>query len=122
MSTICGPTSSRRSSTRRPSIHRWRASTPTTRRPPALPSRTAPSPELPARLVPVPAQVGGVEGDDDQMAGADGDLLVAPRADVGLQRLERMDQPDLEVALRLHANSAHASSRTITAMATPTST
>jgi hypothetical protein len=47
----------------------------------------------------VAAQVGGVEGDDDEVAHALGDLLVAARAQVRLAGLEGLNPPDLDVGV-----------------------
>jgi hypothetical protein len=54
---------------------------------------------FPAGGVPVAAEVGGVEGDDDEMAEALGDLLVAAGAEVGLQRLAGLNTPDFNLAV-----------------------
>ncbi len=49
--------------------------------------------------MPVPAQVRGIEGDDDQVPCARLDLLLATRAQVGLQRLGRLDPAHLHARL-----------------------
>jgi hypothetical protein len=74
--------------------------------------------------VPVPAQVGRVEGHDHQMARAEGDVLVAARAQVRLDRLERVDPADLDLVSRrayLGIN-AHSRRASITATAAATNT
>jgi hypothetical protein len=43
------------------------------------------------------AQVGGLQGDYDQVAEPLGDVLVAAGTEVGLQRLEGLDAPDLDL-------------------------
>src|SRR5690606_6213294 len=53
----------------------------------------------PAAVVPVAAQVGCLVGDGDDVAGAPGNVLVAPRAQVGLGRLVRLDAADLDVVV-----------------------
>jgi hypothetical protein len=40
-----------------------------------------------------------VEGHDDEVGEAHGDLLIAPGAQVGLARLERVDERNLEVVV-----------------------
>lgn len=47
--------------------------------------------------MPVAAQVGRAHGHDNQVADTGGDLLLAPRAHIGLARLEGMDAPNLHV-------------------------
>jgi hypothetical protein len=45
----------------------------------------------------VAAVLGDLQGHDDEVGEADGDLLIAARAQVGLARLERVDERDFEV-------------------------
>jgi hypothetical protein len=78
---------------------------------------------LPARGVPVPAQVGGIEGDDDEMTETLGDLLVAARAQVRLQRLEGLNATYLElVIVGQRTPAAHSSNSSVTSSAPPTIT
>jgi hypothetical protein len=51
---------------------------------------------VPTGLVPMAAQVRRVGGNGDVMARADGDLVMAPRADIGLGGLVRLHPPDLD--------------------------
>jgi hypothetical protein len=48
--------------------------------------------------MPVSAQVRGTARHDDYMAEADGDLLLASRAQVGLTGLKRVDLADVNLA------------------------
>ncbi len=64
---------------------------------------------VPAPPVPVAPQVGGIDRYHDHVPEAAGDVPVAARAEIGLQRLVGLDEADLEVAERfriLHV-SAH---------------
>jgi len=56
---------------------------------------------LPARLVPVASVLGHLDGHDDEVRDADADLLMAARAQVGLARLEGMDERNLQVVVVL---------------------
>ena len=72
----------------------------------------------------MPPVVGRVERHDDEVGGADGDLLLAPRAQVRLARLERVHERDFEVllvALVAYPRNAHSSSRITTMKAAATS-
>src|ERR1051325_4883993 len=68
-----------------------------------LTARSTAVAHVPARAVPVAAVFGNLDGHDDEVGDADGDLLVASRAQVGLARLERMDERDFEV-VAVHAD------------------
>jgi hypothetical protein len=50
---------------------------------------------LPAGVVPVSAKIWSLGRHDDDVSGARRDLLLATRADVGLDRLERLNPADL---------------------------
>lgn len=51
--------------------------------------------------------LGHLEGHHDEVSDAHADLLQAARAQVGLARLERVDERNLEVVLVRHPISAH---------------
>jgi hypothetical protein len=70
--------------------------------------------------VPVPTVLGHVERNDDEVADADGNVLQATGAQVGLARLERMDERDLEVVVLVVAaqpSAAHSTSNATTTKA-----
>jgi hypothetical protein len=79
---------------------------------------------FPAPTVPVATILGGAVGHPDEVAHADGDVLVAARADVDLPGLVRLDAPDLEPGLAQvrHPKNAQASNSTHTRTADATST
>jgi hypothetical protein len=52
---------------------------------------------LPARLVPVAPQVDGLLRHDDEVGDTGFDVVVATRTRVALDRLKRMDEPNLDV-------------------------
>ncbi len=72
--------------------------------------------------------LGHVEGDDDEVREADGDLVQASRAQVGLSRLERMDERNLQAVVGLavsgvlYPSAAHNTSSITTTNAATTST
>jgi hypothetical protein len=61
-----------------------------------------------------------VERHHDEVGQAHGNLLVAPRTEVGLARLEGMDESNLEVVVVRYPRSAHNSSRMQTTKAAAT--
>jgi hypothetical protein len=68
----------------------------------------------------VPTVLGFVEGHHHEMGQADGDVLEAARAQIGLACLERVDERDLEVVV-LYARVAHKTRRMHTTTAAITS-
>jgi hypothetical protein len=71
--------------------------------------------------MPVAPVLGDLERHDDEVGEADGDLLVAARAEIGLARLEGMDERNLEVVVVRYPRRAHSRSKTHTAKAAATS-
>jgi len=69
----------------------------------------------------VAAQVGIERRDHHQVPGAGRDLLLTPGAEIGLGRLERVDQADLDRSVQ-RGISAHTRRRAITANAAATMT
>ncbi len=47
--------------------------------------------------MPMPAEIRAVERDDHQVADAHADLLIAARAEVGLDGLVRLEAPNLDL-------------------------
>ncbi len=69
----------------------------------------------------MPAQFGFVEGHHHEVPEADGNVLVAARAQVRLARLERMDERNLEIVLVVaQPRNAQSSSSTQTTTAAAT--
>ena len=75
--------------------------------------------------MPVAAVLGDLDRHHHEVAEADWDVLQAPRAEVFLARLKRVDERDLEVfvAVLVHLGiAAHSTNRIITSTAAATST
>jgi hypothetical protein len=68
---------------------------------PASPPGSPPVPVLPARPVPVAALIGFPSRDHHQVPQARRYLLLAPWADVGLAGLIRVDDPHVDVGVRI---------------------
>lgn len=80
---------------------------------------------LPTTLVPVAPLVWGVEWDNDEVRGARVDVVRAAGAHIGLARLERVDESDVErvvVRVAYRGNAAHNTSSATTTNAATTST
>jgi hypothetical protein len=75
----------------------------------------------PAGTVPVPAEVGGIQRHHHHMTDAGTYLLQAAGAQVGLARLEGVNEPDLERPAQ-RGIRAHSRMTAITAKATATMT
>lgn len=82
-------------------------------------------PVLPAPFVPVAPVIGIAQRHDHEVRGARVDVVGAPRADVGLTRLERVDEADVErvvVRAAYRGNAAHSTSSATTTKAATTRT
>jgi hypothetical protein len=66
--------------------------------------------------------LGNLEGHDDEVAEPDGDLLRAAGAEIGLARLEGVDERDFEVLVRraVYPSAAHSTRRMTTTKAAMT--